>query len=260
MLENHFSTGLPDLDAMIGQLGPKRLAVFSGISQSGMTTMLLSLTRAAMRQNVPTLLVDLENGREALSMRILAGLAGVDYLRIMRAQLDDDSRAWVHAAAAEFDAAPLHVSGYDARTLERIRRAALSLSPRPRLILVDGARYIVRNDLETYEPMEDLTVGLKHLAGMFNACVVVTHPIRHTEDSERDPVPADLAEAAPLFHHADQVVLIHRPEMYADPSSVGEVELRVVKNRQGPAGVVHAMAQLRLSRIVPLERPDEAAA
>lgn len=261
MLENRlrFSTGLAALDHLIGPLGPKRLVAFSGISQSGMTTMLLTIARnAAVNQGIHTLFVDLETQQTTIAARLLAGEASVDHHRF--GHLEGVDAAAVATARALLHASPIQLAGPGPFTFGELRSMALLVRPRPQLIVIDGVRYLTGLEGDQRVQLDQLAVSLKQFAGQLDATVVVSHPLRHTADSERRPGLEHVDTAFGLVNHADQFVILHRPELYADGSRVGEAELRVVKSRQGPPGTVVVTAELPFSRFTSLEVSGRAAA
>ncbi|MFY1686462.1 DnaB-like helicase C-terminal domain-containing protein [Plantactinospora sp. WMMB782] len=261
MLENRlrFTTGLAAFDHLIGPLGPKRLVVFSGISQSGMTTMLLTVARnAAVNQGVETLFVDLETSPATIAARLLAGEASVDHRRF--GHLEGSDAAAVATARALLHASPIQLAGPGPFTVDEIRSMAMLTRPRPQLIVIDGIRYLTGLEGDQQAQLDQLSIRLKQLAGQLDATVVVSHPLRHTAESERWPSLEHVDTAMGLVNHADQFVIIHRPELYATGSRSGETELRVVKSRQGPPGTVSVTAELSFSRFTSLEASGRAAA
>ena len=216
MIRQRFSTGLHGLDRLIGPIGPHRLMVISGISQSGMTTTLLTIARhAAIDQGVPTVLIDLETHGGITAMRLLAGEAGIDHRRINH-DLEGLEAAAVDTARALLAASPLEVLGPGPKSVTDVRYAVLRSRVQPRLVLIDGARLLAPDIDDQREALDRLAVELKVLAGQLNVAVVATHPLRHTFESEWNPGLEHVDTAQGLFNHADHFVMLHRPEMYAD--------------------------------------------
>ncbi|HVR99056.1 MAG TPA: DnaB-like helicase C-terminal domain-containing protein, partial [Thermoanaerobaculia bacterium] len=83
---------------------------------------------------------------------------------------------------------------------------------------------------------------LKELARELGVVMVALSQLNREPTRRSDPRPqlADLAESDAIGQHADQVVFVHRPEIYApaDESLRGRAELIVAKHRHGKTGTV----------------------
>jgi replicative DNA helicase len=84
----------------------------------------------------------------------------------------------------------------------------------------------------------------KLLAKEFSCPVVLLAQLNrgNTQRSDPTPVVSDLRESGALEQDSDQVWLLHRPDQYGDETRLGEVDLIVGKNRNGPAPATVALA------------------
>lgn len=258
MTDLRFPTGWTELDHLIGDLGPKRFVVVAGIPSAGMTATLLSIVnQAALVQRVPTMLVDLENGIDILTNRLLACAASVDYNKIRDGGLDPHDNARMNSALDRMSTASLWMTDLrGARTITGLHAELERLPRRPGLIAIDGTRYLTAPDDYTTDGMSALARDLKNLSSIARCAVVVTHPLRHTTSSERRPMLEHFGEMGEDFpNHADQVLILHRPGQHNEHGEPGVLEMRVAKNRQGPTGSVDFAALLHRSRVVPFDPP-----
>jgi replicative DNA helicase len=252
-------TGLPQLDQILGPLTPGHLIVLAGRSQSGMTTTALHLARtAAVDQGTPVLFADTEDHVDQLFTRIVATVSGVDSTKICAGDTTDAQEIDVAFAVQILADAPLTFLDTP-RSLEAVQVAAMAMERRPRLVVIDGTRFLV--DGVDEERMSALSRGLKWMARQLQTAVVVTSPMNNSAGPSIPPTLSDLGAGAPLLYDADQVVLLHRPEMYdPDTSRFGELDLIVAKNRHGVCDRVTVSAAWNTGRVVDFPLPPASAA
>ncbi len=242
-----YSTGIPALDVLLGGgLHAGTVTLVSGASQSGMTTMLDTIVRAnAHNQNLPTLMCDRETFPAEHTKRFLAALSGVALSTIQSGDLNAFEKQHVVAAAVTTKDMPLSFS--EAGTADALRWDILRDPRRPRLIAVDGMRFLDRAD--EYDPDHDVKVltSLQGVAAELAAAFVVTHPTcLHSSAPELASVPSGLAEIA------ESVVVLHRPEMDGESWRRSEVEAHCVKSRRGRCGAAGMVGMFEFARFVPL--------
>jgi replicative DNA helicase len=84
----------------------------------------------------------------------------------------------------------------------------------------------------------DLSEGLKNLARDLEVPVVVLSQINRGPTDRRDPRPtmSDLRESGRIEADADQVLLLHRPDLCGENPDNPVLEIHVAKNRNGRTG------------------------
>jgi len=101
-----FSTGLENLDAVLGGLVPGELACIAGTSRAGRHTLACQIAFSVAKQGSPVLLVTLETSRRQVALRALSAEARVGLSDLSAGELgEDELKRIVDASEA--------ISGYD---------------------------------------------------------------------------------------------------------------------------------------------------
>lgn len=253
-------TGSEALDKLIHGLRPGQLVVVAARPAVGKTTMALSLARdAAIQQQVPTLMFSLEMDAEEVFMRVLAAEARVPLSDLIEARLDDPQWARVARAYPRLQDAPLLIDDSADVGLPYLRATSRRMMRRHKvgLIVVDYLGLLavsVGRDGSRQQAVGDITRGLKLLAKSADVPVVLVaqlnRDIEKRADKDKRPMLSDLRESGAIENDSDVVLLLHREEVYKpNTSRVGEVDVIVAKNRNGPTGTVPLIWSGKYARI-----------
>lgn len=254
-------TGHRDLDLIFnGGLAPGQLAVISGRTSHGKTTLALDMIRrTALRDGRPVLFVSAEQIEDEITMRLLAAEATVPLAAIRADRMTDEQLEKLTGLISPVENAPIFIED-SARTLEEIIVEAHRLSEDHDLglIVVDGLNLLVSGE-ETnsrYEDVATMSRNLKHLARELNTPVVVTAGLsRGLEERGDDALPRlrDLRDSGTLEEDADIVIFVNRPDAAnPDHERAGEAFLVVAKHRAGSTGAVNVAHQMHYSRFADL--------
>lgn len=254
-------TGHRDLDLIFnGGLAPGQLAVISGRTSHGKTTLALDMIRrTALRDGRPVLFVSAEQIEDEITMRLLAAEATVPLAAIRADRMTDEQLEKLTGLISPVENAPIFIED-SARTLEEIIGEAHRLSEDHDLglIVVDGLNLLVSGE-ETnsrYEDVATMSRNLKHLARELNTPVIVTAGLsRGLEERGDDALPRlrDLRDSGTLEEDADIVIFVNRPDAAnPDHERAGEAFLVVAKHRAGSTGAVNVAHQMHYSRFADL--------
>lgn len=211
-------------------------------------------------QGKPVHIATLEMTRNEYLTRILSGLAGVSLSNMLKRQMSDREWQMVAEASEKVRDLPLYLDDREAQTMAQIRAGARATQRRYGrqlgMIGIDYAQLIKPRDvrLPRQEQVAEISRQTKLLAKEFECPVLLLAQLNRGNTTRTDPtpMPSDLRESGALEQDSDQVWLLHRPDQYAGGEDrMGEVELIVGKNRNGPAPTTLPLAfQGHYARIV----------
>lgn len=193
-------------------------------------------------QGKPVHIATLEMSRNEYLTRILCSLARVDLGKALRRQLEDGEWSRIAAASETVRDLPLYLDDRESQSIAQIRAGARNTQRRYRstlgLIAIDYAQLVRPEDrrLPREQQVSQLSRDTKLMAKEFGCPVLLLAQLNrgNTQRSDHTPLVSDLRESGSLEQDSDQVWLLHRPDQYAD-DRIGEVDLIVGKNRNGPA-------------------------
>ncbi len=256
-------TGFPSLDKLLaGGLRRRDLIVLGGDIGAGKSSLALGLALRVAQQDLGVALLSGEMDEERLMERSLAieGRVSVDELRT--AQMDEQARAGLGAAAVRLRGLPLTLLPLAAPDLET---AVARLDPLDRLALV------VLDYLQLVPPPAGTTAGaqdeematvlrrLKALALERQVALLVVSQLPRFAPGRTNHRPNldDFGHLGAVKQHADVVLGLYREEMYNPGYGVdGATELLVAKNRNGPTGFVDLYFYRRWMRFEDMVDPD----
>jgi len=256
-------SGFASLDKMLGGgLRRRDLIVLGGDIGAGKSALALGLALRVAQQEIGVAFLSGEMDEERLMERALAieGRVTVDELRV--AQMSDQTRAGIGAAAVRLRGLPLSVLPLAAPDFETL---AERLNPLRRLglVVVDYLQLVpppagvarVTQDEDTALVLR----RLKALALERQVALVVVAQLPRFEPQRQNPRPTldDYGVLGAIKQHADVVLSIFREDMYNPGGGVeGATELIVAKNRNGPTGFVDLYFYRRWMRFEDMLDPD----
>jgi replicative DNA helicase len=237
-------TGFASLDKLLGGGFRRRdLAALGGDVGSGKSSLALGIALRVAQQELGVALFSGEMDEERLMERALAieGRVSMDELR--SAQLNEQMRAGIGAAAVRLRGLPLTMlplSGQDLETvvsrLERLDRLALVVIDYLQLVPPPAGIHGSQD-----EEMAVILRYLKTLALERQVVVLLVAQLPRYGPGRTNPRPHldDFGHLGSVKQHADQILGLYREEMYHPGYGVeGATELLVAKNRNGPTGFV----------------------
>lgn len=247
-------SGFERLDMLTAGFQPGELYLLGGIPGTGKTSFVTGVAMHVARPDVngPVLVLSLEMTRDSLMERILAMEARIDFQRVRTGQFLDTDWAKINRAldAMSKTKGNLAIDDGPGQTLvdirAKIRRARAKRGP-PALIIIDYLQLVrpikdakARGD-QRAKDVGDIGLGLKNLAKEMNVPVVALVALNRDLYARKDkrPMLSDLRESGELEFHADNVLFLHRQELFEkDCSDKGVCEVIIAKQRNGSTGVV----------------------
>ena len=232
------STGMHDLDRMLGGLQTSDLVIVAGRPGMGKTALATNIAfniakayqfevrpdGAHVATNGGVVgFFSLEMSSEQLATRIIAEQSGVPSYKIRRGDITDDDFHQLTEAARQIQTIPFyidHTGGISiaqltARARRLKRQRGLDLLVVDYLQLLSGSRAGNANSNRVQE-LTEITTGLKALAKELNVPIVALSQLSRQVESRDDKRPqlSDLRESGSIEQDADVVMFVFREEYY----------------------------------------------
>ena len=231
------STGLIDLDRMMGGLQSSDLIVLAGRPSMGKTALATNIAfniakafRTAPKGDGTEAAVDggivgffsLEMSSEQLATRILAEQAQIPSEKIRRGQITDTEFTRLQSAAMELQTLPLFIDHTGGISIAQLAARARRLKRQKGLglIVVDYLQLLTgsakRSQEGRVQEVSEITVGLKALAKELCVPVLALSQLSRQVENRDDKRPqlSDLRESGSIEQDADVVMFVFREEYY----------------------------------------------
>ena len=261
-------TGFKDLDRLLGGMRPGNLWVVAARPSMGKTALALNIAvHVAVRERAPVLFFSLEMPEGDLTARALAAEARVPLEAIRRPPVAEEVLARLASAASRLEGAPLYLDDTPGLSVALLKARARGERLRKgiRLIVVDYLQFLTPGSVRGRRPetrQEEVAVmvqELKRLARELEVPVLVLSQLSRMVETGPDKRPrlSHLRESGAIEQEADVVLGIYRDEYY-NPGSLkrGIAEVLVLKNRNGPTGVVELQYHAEHVRFNDLAQPQ----
>jgi replicative DNA helicase len=231
------TTGLIDLDKLMGGLQNSDLIILAGRPAMGKTALAtniaLSAARARMERGTEGAVVgffSLEMSAEQLATRILADMVSVSSDKIRRGEVrDTDFNKFVEASQT-LSQLPLFIDDTPGQTISAIRTRARRLQRQHKLgmIVIDYLQLIQGSGRGSsadnrVQEISEITRGLKTLAKELNVPVLALSQLSRQVESRdnKRPMLSDLRESGSIEQDADVVMFVYRDEYYLKQGEPG---------------------------------------
>ena len=291
------STGLTDMDRMMGGLQPSDLVILAGRPAMGKTSLAtniaFNIAKAYQGERQPDGSMKTVNGgivgffslemsSEQLATRIIAEQAGVPSYKIRRGDISEADFYKITEVAREMQTIPFYIdqtggisiAQLTARARRLKRQRGLDLLVVDYLQLLSGSSKKGENRVQE---LTEITTGLKALAKELNVPLVALSQLSRQVENRDDKRPqlADLRESGSIEQDADVVMFVYREEYYLkmkEPKlgteehfkwqtemdqAHGKAEVIIGKQRHGPTGTVQLSFTADVTRFGNLADEDK---
>ena len=230
------STGLIELDRILGGLHPSDLLILAGRPGMGKTSLATNIAfnaAFALREEVDVLghkkavdgaivaFFSLEMSMDQLATRILAEQAAISSSKVRNGNLDSAEFERLAVAATELNRLPLYIDDTPALPVSSVRSRARRLQRKRGLglVVVDYLQ-LLRAGSEKAEnrtqEVSAITRGLKALAKELNVPVLALSQLSRAVETREDKTPqmSDLRESGSIEQDADVVMFVYREHYY----------------------------------------------
>jgi replicative DNA helicase len=260
-------TGFTDLDNLTGGLHDSELIILAARPSMGKTAFATNIAEnVAIRENVPVLFVSLEMARHELAQRLLASQGKIDGHKFRSGMMSKDDREKLVEASAKLSSAPLFIDDSPSRSISQIAACARRLKRREGLglVVIDYLQLIQPEDPRDprQEQVAKISRRLKGLARELKVPVLCVAQLNRqveagTGKEAHRPKLSHLRESGAIEQDADVVMFVHREERFHSPDEardlgvLGQGQIMVDKQRNGPTGDVKVTWLHKFTRFEP---------
>jgi replicative DNA helicase len=247
-------TGFVELDRMTSGLHPSEMIVIAARPSMGKTALAMNIAEhVAMDVGKPVAVFSLEMSSQQLVQRLLCSRAKVDLQKVRNGFLSERDFPNLTTAAARLAAAKMFIDDTPGLTIMELRAKARRMKSQHdiRLIIVDYLQLLRSTTRRAQDnrqlEISEISGGIKALAKELNLPIIVIAQLNRQPDARAQqggrPRLSDLRESGSIEQDADLVGLLVRAEYYetdedAKQEKVGEADLIIAKQRNGPTGDV----------------------
>jgi replicative DNA helicase len=259
------STGFDDLDTLTSGLQPSDLIIVAGRPSMGKTTVAMNIAENfAIKNEKPVAVFSMEMPGDAIVMRMMSSLGGIEQQRVRSGDLDDNDWPRLTMALTMLNSTKIFIDDSAALTPSEIRARARRLAREHGqlgLIVVDYLQLMnsPTSGESRVQQISDISRGLKALAKELNVPVIALSQLNRNLEQRpnKRPVMSDLRDSGAIEQDADLILFIYRDEVYNENSpDKGTAELIIGKQRNGPLGTVRLMFQGQYSRFQNCANPS----
>jgi replicative DNA helicase len=282
------TTGLVDLDRMLGGLQRSDLLILAGRPAMGKTALATNMAFNAAKayfasggkEGAVVAFFSLEMSSEQLALRILSDQAEIASEKIRKGDMKRSDFPRLVEAAQTLRQMPIYVDDTAGLTITNMRTRALRLKRQHDLglIVVDYLQLMrpsgtQRTDNRVQE-ISEITRGLKMIAKDLDVPVLALSQLSRAVEQREDKRPqlADLRESGSIEQDADVVMFVYRDAYYVSKREPNEgtpehaewqaemervhnlAEVIIGKQRHGPTGTVKLHFEGSFTRFSNLER------
>ena len=287
------STGLLDMDKMLGGLHKSDLLILAGRPSMGKTSLATNIAFNVAKAYKRGATADgsegaidggvvgffsLEMSAEQLAGRILAEASEISSHKIRQGDMDEGEFRRFVDAAKELEACPLFIDDTAAIPISQLaaRARRLKRTHGLDLLIVDYLQLVRGTSDNRVQEIGEISMGLKAIAKELNIPVIALSQLSRQVESRDDKRPqlSDLRESGSIEQDADVVMFVFREEYYVErekPSDEkldeiaewqermarlhGKAEVIIGKQRHGPIGTVELSFESQFTRFGNLVKP-----
>ncbi len=238
------STGYYDLDDITSGLQNSELIIIAARPSMGKSSLVLNIAEhAGTKEKKPTLIFSMEMSAQQVAQNMLCSKAKIDAHLLRTGKLDDSQFSNLSLAMGDLSESEIYIDDTPGLGLLELRAKArrLKLQHNIQMIIVDYLQLMEGRKAENrQQEISGISRGLKALARELEVPVIAVSQLNRSVETRDGHTPrmSDLRESGSIEQDADVIILLHREDYYDPTKRPGEVDLNIVKQRNGPTGKV----------------------
>ena len=258
-------SGLADLDRLTSGFVPGQMIVIAARPGFGKSTLGLDIARhATIKQNIPTALFSLEMSAKEIMIRLMSAEGRIDMTKLRAGDVSESDWDTISLRSAKIANAPLMVDDTANITMSEIKAKCRRMQARHGLglVVVDYLQLIgsTKQVQSREQEVSAISRQVKLLGKELGIPVIIMAQLNRSSETRAGgkPILSDLRESGAIEQDADVVIFIHREDKVDENSPrVGEADLIIAKQRNGPTGTVPVGFQGHYSRFTNLSHQAE---
>ncbi len=260
-------TGFEELNRRTGGLHGGEFVIIAGRPGMGKSSFAVNIAEsAAINNNIPVAIFNLEMSKSMIVNRILCSQALVDSAKVRMGNFTGDDWQQLGSVIDKVAAAPIYIDDTASITVSEIRAKCRRLKQAKKLglVVIDYLQLMQgssRSDNRQQE-ISEISRSLKVLAKELDIPVIALSQLaRNCETrSDKRPMLSDLRESGAIEQDADIVMFLYRDEYYNKDSEEKNIaECIIAKQRSGETGMFKLGWQGRYTKFVNIDysTPEE---
>ena len=236
--ENLTVFGIPSLDRDL-MLNPGRLIVIGGMPSAGKTAFAVQAGIESADLGRRTVFTSLEMGSDEIAARIIAKVAGVDSIKVLRSggmprpELRVSFEGIKHNFVGLYGCAGDSWTAIEAAIIREHRRSPLKVAIVDYLQLMESPDIAKkRNDTEA-QRIGEITKASKRLAQKLNINVILLSQFNREVQEGQEPTLQNFLGSGQIERDADVAILLWNDTAKGEPSETRTIHCRIAKNRGG---------------------------
>jgi len=236
------TTGLIDLDTMLGGLHGGDLVIIGARPAMGKTALMLNMALAAVGAGNRVGVFSGEQGVSQIGQRLIAIQGRVPIMRMRNGNMLDEDWPKLSAAVSSLKDRGLEIFDKPSPTLSDIVRKARHwhYTHGVKALYLDYLQRVkTTSKAPRHEAIGEIAAGLKELARELDIPLVVLAQVNREVEkrTNKRPLMGDLKDSGTIEQEADQIFMLYRDEVYNDETKdKGIAEISIEKNRHGRTG------------------------
>lgn len=258
-------TGFTDFDEITRGLHPGQMIIIAARPAMGKSTLALDFCRHAtmnpkVEQRKTAVIFSLEMSHSEIIKRMISAEANVPLSSINSGKVTSKDWDRMAMATTRMVEAPLFIDDSPNMSMPEIRSKCRRLKERHdlALVVIDYLQLMQshKRSESRQQEVSEISRSLKLLAKELEIPVVAVAQLNRGPEqrTDRKPMMSDLRESGSLEQDADLIILLHRPEYYAEGDRPGEADIILAKHRNGTTGTIPVQFQGGYSRFRNLAR------
>ena len=239
------STGLRDLDLLLGGFQKSDLVVLAARPSVGKTALALDMMRhAAVIEKKKVAFFSLEMSTVQIIDRLIGMQGGIPFWEIRTGKMSDEKFIKYSDAMGVLSECEMYIDDTPGQNITEIRTKArrLAIEHGIDIVFIDYLQLVVGHSKDNrVQEVAEISRGLKNLARELDVPVIALSQLSRAIEQRgtRMPQLSDLRESGSIEQDADVVIFIEREDSYnPDTERKGIADIIVAKHRNGPTGKI----------------------